>query len=410
MGLVKRDRLGRTTNPCITLVAVLLLFGCANEQPTDIPIDPSTQGLLRLGEVALEREEFELALAAADSAARRVPGAAEPHFLQGLIYSRLFRWDESEAAYRRASERDPNYPGVWNNLGNNALHQSAYRKAVSYYKEELARNPAAVPWVSAGKAYREMGIVDSAILAFENAIGLDSTAVSAYLSYAQLLETDGDLDRALPLAQQAVALAPQDIDARFLYGSLLLSAGRTEEAMPHLEAMARARPWNSEAYYKLAQALRRLGREKESEATLVRAEELWTRQSEISSYRKSAAADPDNPYAYAALASALRVGGRYAEAVSAYKIALMLDPENLEFQNNVASLYFLQRDTVAAIRTYQTILEKDPSMIESWLNLGVMYALKGQRESARNAWQEVLARDPDNEGARTFLARLDRTP
>lgn len=392
------------------LAGLLLLVGCRPEEDPDVVVDPATRQLVAVANEALDNEDFDLALTLADSAARRAPEAAEPVFLKGLIYSRTLRWDDAEQAYLRALELDPDFPGVWNNLGNNAVWQGAYEKALSYYYNEIEVEPAPRPWSGVGRIYRELGVIDSAAYAFEQAIALDSSYLPAYMAYAELMEDEGEYERALDLTEQAAMHQPESVEVEYMRGSLLARLGQEEQAIAHLEAVTEAWPWHTESHYKLGQLLQRVGREEDSRRVLAEAEALWKKEADITAYQKSVATDPDNPYTHAALATAFRVAGRYDEAIHTYKVALSLEPENLEFLNNLASLYFLQADTLAAIQTYQRILDQDPEMVEVWVNMGVLYALMGNKENARRAWENALANRPNDPKIRAYLARLDATP
>lgn len=392
------------------LCAFLLVIGCGQPEEPEVIVDPATRQLVATANQAMVNEEYDRALALADSAARRAPRAVEPLFLKGLIYSRTLRWDEAEQAYRRAIEIDPAFPGVWNNMGNNAVWRGAYQEAISYYYKELAVAPAPMPWSGIGRIYRELGVIDSAAYAFEQAIALDSSHIPAYLSYARLLEDEGDYERALALTEQAAMRRPDATEVQYMLGSLLARMEREEEAVAYLEAVTQAWPWHTESHYELGQLLQRLGREEESRQVLAEAEELWKRQADITTYQKGLTTDPGNPYAHAALATAFRMAGRYEEAIHTYKVALSLDPKNLEFQNNLASLYFLQKDTVAAIQTYQHILEQDPEMVEVWVNMGILHALSGEEAAARQAWQRALAYRPADPTIQAYLAKLDASP
>ncbi|HMB92293.1 MAG TPA: tetratricopeptide repeat protein [Rhodothermales bacterium] len=394
----------------VLLGGLLLLVGCQQpEEPAPI-VDPATRQLVATANQAMENEEYDRALALADSAARRAPKAVEPIFLKGLIYSRTLRWDEAEEAYRRAIKLDPDFPGVWNNMGNNAVWRGAYQEAISYYYNEVEVAPAPMPWSGIGRIYRELGVIDSAAYAFEQAIALDSSHIPAYLSYAQLLEDEGEYERALVLTEQAAMRKPEAVEVKYMLGSLLARMEREEEAVSYLEAVTQAWPWHTESHYKLGQLLQRIGREEESRQVLAEAEELWKRQADITTYQKGLTTDPENPYAHAALATAFRMAGRYEEAIHTYKVAISLDPRNLEFQNNLASLYFLQKDTVAAIQTYRHILEQDPKMVEVWVNMGILYALSGEEAAARQAWQRALTYRPADPTIQGYLAKLDAAP
>jgi tetratricopeptide (TPR) repeat protein len=335
-----------------------------------------------------------------------MPDAVEPYFLQGMIYTQIMRLDEAEAAYREVVARDPTYVGVWNNLGNIALRDARLQDALTHYRRELRLHPAPRPWISIGRAYRELGRIDSARYALDQALRLDSSAVDAYLAHAQMREEDGEFDEGLIVARKAYGLSPENTEVRYVLGVLLAKAGNDAEAVGHLQAVSEAWPWHTESHYSLAQALQRLGRDAESRDVLARAEQLWQRQADVSFFQKAVSNDPDNPYNYAALGSALRLAGRYEDAVDAYTIALSLEKENLEVRHNLASLYFLQGDTLRAIQTYRYIVDRDPAMLDAWLNMGILLALSGRADEARVAWESVLERDPLHEQALVYLSRL----
>ena len=391
----------------LVLGGLLLVAGCRQEEQPEAIVDPATRQLVATANQALDDGEFDLALSLADSATMSSPEAAEPYFLMGMIYARTLRWDEAERAYLNAIDRDPDFPGVWNNMGTIAVRKGAYQEALSYYYKEVAAAPAARPWSGIGRIYGEIGVIDSAAHAFEQAIALDSSYIPAYLSYAELMEDEGEYERALLLMEEANVREPSMIEVRYMLGSLLARTGREAEAVAHLEAVMRAWPWHTESHYKLGQILQRVGREEESREILMTAEDLWKKQADITAYQKALATDPDNPYAHAALATAFRMAGRYEEATHTYRVALSLDPNNLEFQNNLASLYFLEEDTAAAIRTYRVILEQDPEMVEVWVNLGILYALTGEEAAAKQAWRRALVYRPDDPQIQSYLAKLD---
>ena len=394
------------------ILLVLLLgafFGCQNDVPTTDFLDASTREYIATANIALEKGEYETVLVYADSAMHRAPNAPEPYFLKGLAYSRTLKWEEADREYQNVIERDPGFPGVWNNRGNNSVRQGAYQQALSYFKKEIGLDPAPLPWSSIGRIYREIGMVDSATYAFQQAIQLDSTHVPAYLSYAAMLEDEGEYQSALELTEQAATLSPDNRETDYMLGSLLMRLEREAEAIPYLEKVTQEWSWHTESHYKLGQALQRVGREDESREVLTKAEKLWENQADITAYQKSLAMEPDNPYAHAALATALRIAGRYEEAIRTYNVALSLEPENLEFQNNLASLYFLKKDTTAAIQVYQNILSQNPEMIEVWVNLGILQALSGKAQDAREAWNKALEYKPGDPTIMGYLSRLEVT-
>ena len=398
-------------NKLASLVFLVWVFGsgCAPDEPAPMvePLSPLTASLLQQSEQALAGENYPVALALADSASNAQPHAVEPYFLQGLIHTQTLSWEKAERAYQEVIKLQPEYRGVWNNLGNVAMRQARVRDALGHYFVEIEHHPAATPWISIGRGYRELGVIDSAAIAFEKALELDSLSVDAALAYAQMMEEEGTFERGIVLARKAVRLAPDLPETQYAMGMLLAKTGKDEEAVPFLTSVTREWPWHTESHYSLAQTLQRLGQVEASRDVLARAEKLWQRQAEISYYQKAVSNDPENPYNYAALGSSFRVAGRYDEALESYRIARTMEPDNLELLVNMASLHFLRKDTLAAIRTYEQILKEDAQMVSAWLNLGIMHALKNDALAAYEAWNRVIEIEPDNQQALEYLSRLE---
>jgi len=406
----RKDRAVRSATFVSGVMCVLALSGCLSQpEPRSLAADPLTQQLLIAGSEAFDRLDFRTALALADSAERRAPKVPETYFLRGRIYSAMMRWADAEAQYKKVIELEPGYIGVWNNLGNNAFRQQEYRQAIAYFRKEIAYNPAPIPWHGMGRAYRELGVMDSAQYAYERSIAVDSTYAAAYLNLAILLQDEGAFSEALDVARRGARVRPDDIELQYQIGALLMQLGRPEQALQYLATVATEWSWHYPSRYNLGQALARLGRGDEAQAVLKQAEALRAAQAKIESMEMVVQARPGDPLAHAGLASLLRRAGRYDDAMRAYQVAYSLDPANLEFQNNIANLHLIRGDTTASIQWYRNILQQDPEFIDVWLNLGVVYAISGHAREAREAWEMVLQLDPGHAAAKQYLARLPRS-
>ncbi|MEE9166473.1 MAG: tetratricopeptide repeat protein [Candidatus Neomarinimicrobiota bacterium] len=358
----------------------------------------------------LRHHRFHLALALADSAEEYAINGADAHFFRGRIYSELGRFGKADTSYRTALKLRPDYRGVWNNLGNNAFRQQKYRQAIEYYRNELHARPAQIPLRGMGRAYVELGKVDSARLAFQQALQLDDEYAPAYLSLAFLEEDEGDFEKAVQHAEKAFDLDSENLEYRYMYASLLLRTGQSEEAVDHLRYVTEKWPWHHGSHYNLAQALIQLSREEEAIEYLEEAEQVRATQAKIDHLENTVHSLPNDPLSHAALAFALRRVGRYNDAMHAYKVALYLDPLNPEIRNNVANLYLMRGDTTEGLNQYKIVLEQDSTLVDIWINLGIICALSNEKEMAQQAWQNALKYDPDNPMAQAYLSKLSGTP
>lgn len=389
-----------------------VLWGCGRDEEQKAIrsiLDPVTARYLQAGSAALDVYQYEAALAYADSAERRRPSTPDVAFLRGRVYAEMADLERSDSLYRQVLALAPEYPGAWNNLGNNTFRQKRYSEAIAYYRKELEREPAPIPWRGIGRAYVELGRGDSARYALEQALEIDSTYAPAHFNLALIYEDEGELGAALDHARQAWRLSPDDFDYRYLMASLLVKTReQVEEAVPHLQAVIEHWPWHHASHYNLGQAYLQMGRQAEGKALIEQSEKLRAREVKVQNFSGVAQSKANDPMAYAALGSALRRSGRLEDALRAYRVAILLDSTNLEIQNNVANLYLLQQDTLAAIQTYRHILQQDPTFVDIWVNLGIVYAISGKREQAREAWQEALQQEPGHEAAEAYLARLQQ--
>lgn len=393
------------------LIALFAVAACRSEpDPSEMAMSARSRVLLERGTELLAQYRFEEALAAADSALVEQPDLPDAHFLRGRIYSEMLKLDEAEAAYLKVHDLNPDYRGVWHNLGNLASRQNDYRLAIRYYRRELQSHPAPAPWQSMGRAYQELGIADSAMFAYERALAVDSTYARTHVDIAMLLDEEGEYERALPYAKRAVALAPADANVRYVLGSLLVKLGRFDAAMEHLQHVAEVWPWHEGAAYNLGRAMAGMGREEEARAHLDRAEELRALQASVEQARAVVTHSPDDPYAHAQLGALLRRAGQYDEAMHAYRVALHLNPDNPDFLNNMSVVQLLQGRPDQAIGTLQKVLRRQPDFVAGWINLGIFFAQSGKEAEAREAWHSALRHDPDNEAALAYLARIDSSP
>lgn len=355
---------------------------------------------------ALDDGEFRTALTFADSAETYGTNLAGVHFLRGLIFSRLNRFEEAQASYEKVLSIDPGFERTWYNLGENAYRQELYRPSLNYFEGELEIKPRPDVYVSMGLAYANLYKADSAEWAYLQAVSLDSTHAPAYMYLGELYKNDGQTELALRYLRLALQLDPNEIAYRYLLGSLLYQVGEFEDAVTHLSLAASYRPWHYASHYNLGMALNRLGREKEGQMYLARADTLQELQMRISRLQRESRLRPENVNNWIRLAHAFHLIGRVDKALENYEIALMLDPRDLMLHDNVAYLHLVVGDTTGAISQYQAILRKDSTRSDTWFNLGLIHAGRGNFRPARQAWQKAVEYNPEDTTSKNLLKEL----
>lgn len=408
--------LQRGTMVLLACFATLSLWiGCSSEDASDGEEDDRTEVVrgtldarvetfLLQGEEAFQSGSYERALALADSAEEYGSGVAVIYFFRGSIYTAMGRFNAAQEAYQRAIERDPEYPEAHLRMGDNAFQRGNHREAVRFYKKEEEIAPSSALYVKLGRAYAELGVADSARLAYEQAVAQDSTNADAHMMFGQFLEEVGEIEAALDHSRKALSLQPEHPNYQYAVGSQLYQIGELEEAAEHLKRAADERLLHYPAQYNLGQVLMRLNREDEANYYLARGDSARELMDQISSAQDAISRNPDDIEHWIRLGELYRAADAPDQALETLKRAASVEPENLSVQRNVAELLLANGNTKEAIRRFEAILDADPSRVDARLNLGRAYAEAGNCDEARRSWETVLKYRPDDFSAKEYLA------
>ncbi len=371
---------------------------------------PKVGKLLIQAQQAYQQGDYRRALSLSDSARKLAPNLADGYFLRGRIFTELDQLGRADSAYRQVIRIDPQYRGAHFNLGSVAFRKGEYRRAQRLYEQERALYPSARVWLHSGRIYRELERPDSARMAFEKAVSLDSTFARAYHKLSQLAQERGSLEQALTHARRAVEHSSDEASYQYQVGSLLRQSGQHTEAIEWLTKVTEQYPWHRGAHYQLGQALLRLGRQEEASRFLSTADSLQRQQSEIERLEAIAKEQPERPQPWVNLANELRQMGRFDRAIEACKVAVYLRPKDLALQNNMANLFMENGEVKKAASQYRKILKQAPNIADLWVNLGVAYARMDRIADARQAWKQALSIDVGHRRAKTYLARTSVNP
>ena len=393
-------------NKKIVLITVCLsfFFSACQKNPG---IDPAVAGLIFQAETAFRNGYYNAALAITDSSLVNSPHSADIHFLRGRVFTKLARLNEAEVAYRTVLSLNPNYQGAWFNMGTNSIRQDDLPAAIAHYKSEMLLYPSARTMVQIGRAYADLGKIDSATFAYEDAIKTDSNNAAAYMRLGHLYKDRGDITKAIEYATIGLDLDPENLDYKYIIGSLLLLNEEPKSSLPFFRAVTSKRPWHYWAHHNLGQALYRIGDETQGQHYMDIATDLQKGIQEVENWRNLANMNPDQLMLWVNLGNSLKNMRRIQEAKDAFLVALSISPMSFALQNNIANLCLMDGDTVQAINRYKTILSFDSTLVDIWLNLGVVHASSGRINDARQAWMKGLEHDSDNTTLKDYLETLD---
>ncbi len=127
------------------------------------------------------------------------------------------------------------------------------------------------------------------------------------------------------------------------------------------------------------------------------------------SFARSAALDPEDPYARNNLGAVLCRQGRLDEALASLREAIRQNPEYFRAYSNLGTVHALRGEFPLAIGLYQKALRLNPRDELSHLNLGLALARTGNRPGAKLHLRQFLGLAPGHQRAaevQTYLRRL----
>jgi tetratricopeptide (TPR) repeat protein len=203
--------------------------------------------------------------------------------------------------------------------------------------------------------------------------------------------TNEGRERAKQLAEAALAASPNSAEPHTVLGDLLIDAQQPEAAEAEFRkalAIANTSAWRT----KLAEALRLQGKFDEAVAALREALQLET------------AFAP----AHAGLGLALQGQRNSTEAVAAYREALRLDPDLIDAHNGLAVLLASQGRLDEAVVEFREMTRVDPDSAIGYYNLAIALADLDRDVESAAALREVIRINPNHYNAHYNLGELFR--
>jgi tetratricopeptide (TPR) repeat protein len=429
----------------------------STQQPT-----PSTD-LLAQAQEALDREDYETALALLQKIIAQRPDEPLPHFELGYVYSELKRNDEAAAEYRRAIALNPSLVEAHLNLGlvllesdPNAAAES-FRHAAALVPDqgrprylagqalERANKPAdAIAEYTAGltvaprdqslkfalaRALLAAGRAAEAEVQFRETIALDpSSTAGASASTSTSTSAGTSVSNSRGAGSSAPVPAPGSsgsftTPAKLGLAETLLRENKTAESVDAFAVYLDAAPGDRAARFERSVALQDLGRLDDALAELDRADRDAEPAAESLKLRGSISMQQRNwAAASAALQKAIAKSPgdaelhawqghtqmelrNYEPAESELKRSLTLDPGPPEVLGDLVNVYFLSGRYAEALAALDLLGTRQTLTAINWFFRAVCCdKLKKQAEAAA-AYQKFLDLDQGSHADQDFQAR-----
>jgi protein O-mannosyl-transferase len=303
----------------------------------------------------------------------------------GLSLARSGDWRSDRTLWSANIASAPKQAKGYVNLANSFYIDRAYEQALAVLAKGERFTPlGAYQGYFQGLVAQERGDLVGATAALKQAVAFDEDYIEALYRLAAIYEEQGNEEQAteyyakvmmaqrqdtqglVPKArakrqqlyqklaprfaslQQRLATVPGDLQTRGQLALQLDRLGFYEEALDHYRQMEAGgyRQWP--LYYNLGNTYLNLKRPREA----------------ADSFEKCLAANPGYGEALNGLGIALKMSGRYPEAVSAFDQAWQLDQDYAPALFNLAKTYFLMGNRTKASQAFQTVTTRFPSLAD----------------------------------------------
>jgi tetratricopeptide (TPR) repeat protein len=198
--------------------------------------------------------------------------------------------------------------------------------------------------------------------------------------------------QAKAFADAAIALWPDSPDAHDVMGDLALDALEPEAAEAEFRKARLVEAESSSGRTKLAEALRLQGKFDEAVAEL----------------REALRINPKSARAHSGLGLALRGLDRTTDSIAAYREAIRLEPDLIDARNGLAVVLASQGQLEDAVSQFREIIRVDPDSAIGYYNLAYALADLDRDVESAAALREVIRINPNHYNARYNLGELFR--
>ncbi|MCS6951557.1 MAG: tetratricopeptide repeat protein [Bryobacterales bacterium] len=348
-----------------------------------------------------------------------MPDRAQPYVELAQHYFAVGRKEEATRTLDRLIARSASIPQAWREAGDACTRFNEFDKALAYYREGLAKGPAADKlsyqrriaevMVAQNRKEEAARYLDQLLKEHPNNAELEAlhAAVLLDLGGAQRVET------AVKKLQAAVGRNPNDAALRFYLGRAHQIQGNVDVAQTQFREALRVRADYLPARLALAQI--HLDR-KEWAAALQQANEILARAPNHLAgglIRASAlAGSGDRDQARQQLQELLRLypgsrdvllqlgrveyqSQRLAEAEKAFEQCYRARPEDLECFLGLVETYAAQRQFARALQALRQQQARQPDQPRLWLAEANVLVLSGDYQAAAPIYERLVKREPN---------------
>jgi len=388
--------------------------------------------LLQQAEEALEKKDYQAALAPLKTVTGAAPGSADAWFYLGYAYHGLHQDAEARDAYGKAVQLNPELYQAQANLGLLLFAMKDVAGALPHLQKAVALKPTeARSHLDLGTALEAGGQTSEAESELRRALQLDPKLDAAAYQLGKIELDQKQYSSAAGDFEKALAIDPERAEAELGLASAREALGQTTQAEQPFEAYLKIRPADAAVRFHLARLYLQENKSDLALAQLQQIEQAHTgiqgleaalgdayaqagklSDSEVS-YRKALAAEAGGADAadlHRALAATLVKEGKTTEAESEFRAALRLDPNNADALKGLAESLYLEGRWADAAPIIERLVQSPAAPAGLYFFLATCYDHLRDRKPALDAYAQFLQRsngsNPDQEWQARQRARL----
>jgi tetratricopeptide (TPR) repeat protein len=273
-----------------------------------------------------------------------------------------------------------------------------------------------------GARLAERGRLDEAVIAFRQALEINSEMSEVHNNLGNALRNQGRLPEASRHLQQAIALRPDFAEAHNNLGICLARQRKSQEAIAALRKAVELKPDYAQAFNNLGVALleaRELDQSREALERALAIDPEFTNarvnlgnvyaekkdfERAVEVYREVIDRVPDAADAHNNLGNALRELGKSEEALESLKQAVTLRPQYADAFNNLGITYSRLTKYEDAQKAFEDAIRLRPDHAAAHNNLGIALAHQNLHDKAIASYQQALRIKSDYSEAHNNLA------
>jgi tetratricopeptide (TPR) repeat protein len=377
--------------------------------------------LLEEAQRAIDKNEFEAAIAPLQKVIAEQPKFAYAHFQLAYVYTALKKTDEARAEYERTIAIDPKISEAYLDLGILLLDKDPAAAVAPLGKAAEMLPAQSRPQFLLGIALERSGNQSSAVTSFENAALLDPRDFDTLLHLADAYLALNRAGNAETKFRSALELQPQDPRALFGLARSLETQKKAEAAEAYRkylavqpgDAAARSRLVHllleSEQYDVILAELDRADAGKPTieslklRADIQIAQKKW--DDSIVTLRQAIAMASNDARLHGGLGRTYLQIRDYPDAEKELKAAIQLDGENVDYWKDLSTAYYLSKNYAATLAVLDRVDQFETPGAGSWFIRALCYDNLKQPAPALDAYQKFLDLDQNKNPDQVWQAQ-----